>query len=700
MLKFDANSELIPGFTLIERLGEGTYGQVWRTLGPGGTHLAMKIVPLKFGTDSRELRSVLFIRQIRHVHLLPIVGIWVLNQAGEPMDLSVLEKAGAQAEYTSARKQRPELLLVAMGLGEKTLADRLDECRRQSLSGIPVDELLRYMEDAAKGIDYLNRPIHDLGDGLVSILHRDIKPENILILGESAVICDFGVARLLQNQSKTASGEIGSPAYMAPECIEAKRVTRTLDQYSLALTYFHLRTGALPFPSDSNVFTVLTCHREGSLELDRISEPERTVIEQATALDPDRRYSSCLEMVKALRKVVDDDSEGAVPSSNSDSLLATRSESQTSIETRKSAKKQKSWRMSGRKATQRTTSRLKNKLLALSLFSAAAIGVWQLWPILDRVLITQRGTPSTVNRADGRDTQPAPTEQPTQEEEALKPVERIVEEDNDEIVKGSKEKRPPADPEKGSVAGQVQVKSGVALVWCPQGEFMMGSPESDEFAGNDERPQVSVSLTSGFWIGQTEVTRAQWQRVMDSAPWAEYDSSREGDYPAVNIDWEDAVAYCKRLTNQARSTAKLGHGWEYRLPTEAQWEYACRGGTKSRYSFGDDWLTLDRFAWFKDSTSDGYARRVRQLQGNDWNIYDMHGNVWEWVRDSSGKLLGGVDPWVSEGSERIIRGGGWNSPAMDCRSAGRLRADLTLQGNNLGFRVALVPSAQPVAEER
>jgi len=156
---------------------------------------------------------------------------------------------------------------------------------------------------------------------------------------------------------------------------------------------------------------------------------------------------------------------------------------------------------------------------------------------------------------------------------------------------------------------------------------------------------------------------------------------------------------CEKLTETERSAGRLPSGWEYTLPTEAQWEYACRGGTKFRFSFGDDELDLREYGWFQRNgwdASEKYAHQVEQKKANPWGLHDMHGNVWEWCRDIYVNVLpGGVDPEVSAGdSLRVNRGGAWNNIARNCWSAYRYGRSPGLRIYNLGFRIALSPSAK------
>jgi len=236
--------------------------------------------------------------------------------------------------------------------------------------------------------------------------------------------------------------------------------------------------------------------------------------------------------------------------------------------------------------------------------------------------------------------------------------------------------------------------------WCPPGRFTMGSPKNEEGRYSDE-DQVSVTLTRGFWLGKYEVTQAQWKSVMKTTLWKGEIYVKEGDdYAATYISWEDAVKYCAELTKQDRLSGKLPSGWEYRLPTESQWEYACRAGSKTRYGFGDDDTRLGDYAWYVKNAWDvgeKYAHRVGVKRANFWGLHGMHGNVWEWCRDwYKEELPGGTDPEVTtKAAGRVDRGGGWVGAAWYCRSASRIRFEPDDRFVLLGFRVAAVqPSSK------
>jgi formylglycine-generating enzyme required for sulfatase activity len=244
---------------------------------------------------------------------------------------------------------------------------------------------------------------------------------------------------------------------------------------------------------------------------------------------------------------------------------------------------------------------------------------------------------------------------------------------------------------------------GLKLVWCPPGDFLMGSPASEPASASNEE-QVQVTLTRGFWIGQTEVTQGQWQKVMETTPWKGQRHVKEGEnVAATHITWDAAMAFCRKLSDREQTDKRLGLDERYVLPTEAQWEYACRAGTTTWFSFDDkrDKKVLNAHMWWGgyfgvgNAKDELYAHPVGLLKPNPWGLYDMHGNVLEHCRDFyRDKLPGGVDPEVKESPGvvvRVLRGGFWFSPGVpDFKSARRFKQTfpLTVLEKYSGFRVA------------
>ena len=256
---------------------------------------------------------------------------------------------------------------------------------------------------------------------------------------------------------------------------------------------------------------------------------------------------------------------------------------------------------------------------------------------------------------------------------------------------------------------------GIKLVLIPKGTFMMGSPIDKESASNDfmtgspieeegasnDEEQHKVTISKDYYLGVTEVTQGQYEKVMGTNP-SHFEKRviRKSDssmYPVEMVSWEDAVEFCKKLSDLPEEKEA---GRVYRLPTEAEWEYACRAGSKSAYSFGESTKSLGDYAWF-DGNSDR-THPVGEKKANAWGLYDMQGNVWEWCSDWYDEYPKGAvsDPTgPKQGSYRVIRGGGWGYEAAFCRSAFRGRLDPSIRGHVLGFRLALSPSGIPQSPE-
>ncbi len=286
-----------------------------------------------------------------------------------------------------------------------------------------------------------------------------------------------------------------------------------------------------------------------------------------------------------------------------------------------------------------------------------------------------------------------------------------------EIVEPPPPKSIELTPDAGPTIFTVPLDNTISMdfVGVSAGTFMMGSPKNEEGRYEDE-DQVQVNITKTFYMGKTEVTQAQWKAVMGNNP-----SYFKGDnLPVECVSWDEAMEFCRKLTDREHSAERLPRGWKYTLPTEAQWEYACRAGTTTRFSFGNSDKELYRYGNFYDrsgdtkydaafsekwgispdtSQDDGFVETapVGRLRPNAWGLYDMHGNVWELCLDYyNPRLAGGENPSRTTpgsgeyGSYRVDRGGSWCNRAQDCRSAYRCYYPPGNRFRDLGFRVALV----------
>ena len=244
----------------------------------------------------------------------------------------------------------------------------------------------------------------------------------------------------------------------------------------------------------------------------------------------------------------------------------------------------------------------------------------------------------------------------------------------------------------------VDLGKGVKLemVLIPAGEFLMGSPDSDKDADSDEKPQHRVRITKPFYLGKYLVTQEQWEAVMGNNP-SDFKGPKN---PVEQVSWEDCRRFLRKLNAKSGSA-----GGKFVLPTEAQWEYACRAGSTTRYYFGDDRGQLGKYAWYTELAigRDGMAHVLKDFRKgthpvgekkpNAFGLYDMHGNVWEWCQDwfddryyAKSPLDDPIGP--ATGSLRMYRGGGWGNDLWYCRSACRGGGDPKFRQGNQGFRVS------------
>ena len=228
----------------------------------------------------------------------------------------------------------------------------------------------------------------------------------------------------------------------------------------------------------------------------------------------------------------------------------------------------------------------------------------------------------------------------------------------------------------------------LTMLWVKPGTFMMGSPTNEAGRQGDET-QHQVTLTNGFYLGKYEVTQAQWERVMGSDP----SKFKGADRPVEQVSWNDVTSFCRKLTEMERRAGRLPSGMAYQLPTEAQWEYVCRAGTRSAYSFGENLTSRQA----NISGGPGETTSVGNYPANAWGFHDMHGNVYEWCADWYGDYPSGAvrDPvGPADGSARVERGGSWNYAANLARCAIRFSYGPANGSNALGFRLSLRPARQ------
>lgn len=560
---------------------------------------------------------------------------------------------------------------------------------------LPLPIALGIAEQAASALDYAHSlPIYD-DDGKISrsgILHRDLKPANMMVVdgrdyrpGVPFVqLVDFGLAAEIQASLLSSTMHVdgvnrmaGTPLYMAPEQWAGRTLTRSIDQWALAVMLYEMAEGGPPFHASTREELRTRVLTGDAMPPEILSHSQWNALKVALDRDRTKRYPNCTSLVQAVAAATTVPNDLRTlqpdPSSSGSNREASPAVGSTSVWPRAHASTTPGTQEPPRTPTEPP---LQKSLGETRRPHASALG---------GALVVMATTAGLVALATfspfASAPEPAPAPAPPPTVEAISPV----------VLKAE-----------GAKAGEERSDNalGMKMVWCPPGKFLMGSPATDAEAAGDEKPQVEVELSRGFWLGKYEVTQGEWKGLMGTEPWKDGVIVKEGaDYAATYVRWEDGESFCKKLTERDASSGKLSAGWSYRLPSEAEWEYACRAGSATRYGFGDDAGVLGSYAWYDKNASDRdekYANQVGLKKPNRWGLHDVHGNVWEWCGDWYGeKLLGGQNPLGPlEGSGRVNRGGSWGSGAAFCRSASRFRDGPWLRLISLGFRVARVPDRE------
>ncbi|MFO0926527.1 MAG: SUMF1/EgtB/PvdO family nonheme iron enzyme [Gemmataceae bacterium] len=558
-----------------------------------------------------------------------------------------------------------------------------------------------------------------------SLVHRDIKPHNLMITRKGQVkILDFGLAQLggsVGGGGLTQDGVVmGTPEYMAPEqWADPSKVDIRADLYSLGCTLFFLLTGRPPFPGPGTL-ALLRQHADvppSSLREACPDVPEalEVVYQRLMAKQPGDRYATPKELAQALTPFVKGGTAvpplpplPPLPQSITPTHVGEGSE--TSPPPPQVIAPQQSARRPPRRS--KPPLWLVATATGIMLTLAAVAVFWLTIRTGDGVIELEDLPADAVVRVDGRrvevryrnggkaEVRVAPGERRLEvrkegfealgEEVSLRAGGRVLLTARLKRL-ANKEDRPEVSASKkaGDLI-RVSLGDGVEMTfaWCPPGTFQMGSPEEEEQRDDDET-QHRVTLTQGYWLGIHEVTQAQWKAVMGNNP-----SNFKGDnLPVENVRWDDCQVFCRKLGEKT--------GKRFRLPTEAEWEYACRAGTTTPFHFGET-ISTEQANYDGNGT---YGRRqtgtyrekttlVGSFAANAWGLYDMHGNVWEWCQDWHGDYPSGdiKDPQgESSGTTRVLRGGSWASYPWDCRAATRRRLDPGFRDVYYGCRVVLVP---------
>jgi formylglycine-generating enzyme required for sulfatase activity len=554
------------------------------------------------------------------------------------------------------------------------------------------------MREAAKGLDFLNDCRDPSGSGTgAGIQHKDVKPQNLLLIGGAVKVADFGLARLLQHTVTAATGGL-TPAYAAPEFFN-NQGTRWSDQYCLAVSYCQLRGGQLPFQGPP--MQVMAGHLGRRPDLTMLPAAEQPVVARALSKKPKERWPSCRELVQALHAAVSGpvaggSGRGTVPlpqaSGMSNLAAPTVLPSQRPVPGKQIGTKAPPHLPAQRPEQSRRWVQWLFWLPQVLLLVVAVIGGWS-WlsrtPLPTDSTSSQTRAPAT-GRVDPVSGVPKP---------GLLDCTGVAGVSPDEVRRAQQAwakylGRP--------VEETIEIANGVAMtfVLISPGKFRMGSPEGEKDRVAERETLHEVVLTEPFYLARTEVTQAQYEALTGENP----SKFKGADRPVEQVSWEQARDYAAQLTKK-RDDKHL-----YRLPTEAEWEYSCRGGRPSSQPFGigDGHALSSREANFngnfpysgpKEPEKKEYPNstcRVASYAANALGLYDMHGNVLEWCADWYGPYPSGAvtDPTgPAGGSDRVDRGGCWDYDAGRCRAANRDRNTPSSQYPGIGFRLARsVPS--------
>ncbi|HEY7315917.1 MAG TPA: bifunctional serine/threonine-protein kinase/formylglycine-generating enzyme family protein [Gemmataceae bacterium] len=628
---------LLGSYVLLERLGEGGMGTVFKARdGKLDRVVAIKLIRKERLNNTNSIRR--FQREIRAAALLRHPNIVHALDADEVGGSQLLVM-----EYV-------EGIDLARYVADKgpLLPPLAADCIRQTALALAH--------------------AHEKG-----MVHRDIKPSNLLLTGAGRVkLLDLGLARFQagaeddSSSTMTESGIImGTPDFLAPE--QARRahdVDIRADLYSLGCTFYFLLTGRVPFPGGTLGEKIAHHLLDEPIPVQRLRPdvPPRfaAVVRKLMVKQPEQRYQSPAEVAKVL-------AQGGEP------ISAARVASESENTVPDWAEVVDPDKTVAYEPIHHQPSPRRRGLFWLLVGTAAALAGLAL-VCLVLALRLRPGTETQRNRV----------------------KEGVPDEDDQSLP--------------------ISTNSiGMKLAPIPAGNFLMGSPEDEPDRVPHEGPLHEVIITRLFHMGICEVTVGQFRqfaqasgykteaekgggarrrfpdgkwRNVPQANWRNPGFEQTDAHPVVCVSWNDAQAFCDWLSAR--------EGKRYSLPTEAQWEYACRAGSPKRFSFGDAPEDLDRYGWH-EGNADWRTHRVGEKKANAWGLFDMHGNVWEWTADwytadYYRQRVKKNPPGPPAGDGRVIRGGGWSREASYCRAAHRFgRCTPSHRDADLGFRVILWP---------
>jgi len=691
-------------YEIIEEIGRGGMGVVYkaRQLDLDRIVAVKRILPEagSFSTAARFSREKRTIAKLNHRNILTVFD------AGEDE-----EGPWLSMEYIE---------------GGRTLKDRVEE-----EGALPEDEVISIGKSLCSALSNAHR---------LGIIHRDVKPANVLIAEDGTLkLSDFGLAREGRSSdlSKTDSG-MGTMAYAAPEQLEdAKNVDHRADIYGVGATLYHLSTGESPRVVKS----------------DALPERLRAVLMKALSERPKDRYFSVEEMSNQLggmaQRIPPLPAAAGIDTCPNPDCGAPTPEGEKYCESCGTGLYEKCPKCSNeirvgkvfcgkcgldlpgwREAEEHLTAAKEHEASFLwDAADAACLAALEAFPeheaaheLLEKIgkvaatenrlwekalslvkdgdlegaiksyeavleinphHVAGENLPRLRAALDAKNAEKASARAKAEKEERARAQALAERKERARVlIQGftyQREQEFSCGGQTHSVNIYIHEKTELEFVLVPGGSFEMGSNSGD----SEEKPVHRVTIKP-FLICRTEVTQGIWEKIMGESPWSGEKYVREGqDYAAAYISWDDCNSFCK----------KTG----LRMPTEAEWEYACRAGTSTKYCFGSSDSGLGNYAWYDDNADEvgeEYAHRVARKKANAFGLFDMHGNVWEWCSDKWHDNYNGAptdgSSWESSGSSyRVFRGGCWSYFSGSCRSANRFRVDPGMRDFILGFRPAL-----------
>ncbi|MGD0088882.1 MAG: bifunctional serine/threonine-protein kinase/formylglycine-generating enzyme family protein [Planctomycetota bacterium] len=631
------------GIPLLAKLGQGGMGAVYYGIHPRlKTEVAVKVLPFHLAEQNPEmvqrfLREAEAAVRARSPH---VVNVTEVNEESG-IHYLVMEFVKGQTAGGYLRKVKGT---GCAGLAE---ADALDICIAGS-EGLAV--------------------AHEEG-----IIHRDIKPDNILIPFDqsgqpklaASKLSDLGLARGGGHGDSITLSQVamGTPGYMAPEqAADAKKARKPADVFSMGATLYALLSGNAPFQGSALLkilqATIEQPHRPIRELRPEVSTATVQLLDRCLAKKPEERYSdghALLAGLKACRASLE--CGGLPPPSMRGQGAALQNVEQAVQPAARGVHPQPE--PVPQSAGLRGLQFGKMQYIAIAVASLLVLS-----------LVAGKLQQPSRDR-EGPETQSA-SRKP---QAAGEPVRQAADADAKKKAEAA-EKTVPAKALSLDLGNTVKL----ALILLPAGKFLMGSPETEK----DRLPaetQHEVTISQPFYMGKYEVTQEQYEAVMGNNP-----SELKGPKnPVEAVSWEDGQEFCKKLSAKT--------GMTIQLPTEAQWEYACRAGTKTRFHSGDEEGDLDSVGWYSGN-ADKKAHPVGEKKSNAWGLYDIHGNVWEWCADWYGEYQAGAatDPTgPATGNLRVLRGGSWRSGPRNCRAAFRNWSRPDQRHVSVGFRVVVAP---------